>query len=502
MRRLPTLAALPALLLPLSLGLSLGCRSSSPREAPGPKPETSGSATPATTPEAKNDAKDQPKAEEKPLSEEEKAKQRDERAKSALARLPEIEKGLAKLRQLELRSEVPGEMQSTEDFRKFLKTSIDAELPVDRADAIATAYAQLGLLEKKVDLRKTLEDAMVSQAGAYYDPKAKKFFMVMVPSQDLMFDTISAHELTHALQDQHFDLQAYYDQKKDKQLVRLGNDSMNARRFIVEGEATLTMMAYIVGAMTKKDPMSPELRPMLEMQLKAAAKMGIEELRAATKQQQSSSFVDLDEDQDIVKAIEAMDDIPLVLMLPLLESYMRGALPVFAAFQQGGWKEVNNLYKQPPESTEQVLHPETKLFPTRDLPKVVTLPKPPAGYQQVYSDTIGELEWRVYFLLWEKASSDAAAAGWDGDRYAVLRGKGGDLVTLQVTTWDSEAEAQEFEAAYRKSLIKRFGGDGSKRPEGSPVRVERKGSDVFIVDGADADKLMPTLIKGTKIQAL
>lgn len=470
--------------------LLLGCRSSSPREAPVPKPETTGSAEPAPPPEAK--------AEEKPLSDAEKAKQRDERSKAALARIPEIKTGLAKLRELEFRSDVPGEMQSTEDFRTFLKTNIDTELPAARADAIATAYTQIGLLEKKLDLRKTLEDAMVSQAGAYYDPKAKKFFMVMVPSQDLVFDTITAHELTHALQDQHFDLQAYYDQK-DKQLVRLGNDASNARRFIVEGEATVTMMAYVIGAMTKQDPLSKQFLPMLETQLKAAAKMSIDELKEASKQQ-SNSFVDMGE--DIRDAVKAMDDIPLVLMLPLLESYMRGALPVFAAFKYGGWAEVNKLYKRPPESTEQVLHPETKLFPMRDLPKVVTLPKPPAGYQQVYSDTIGELEWRVYFLLWEKASSDAAAAGWDGDRYTVLRGKGGDLLTLQVTTWDSEAEAQEFEAAYRKSLIKRFGGDGSKRPEGSPVRVERKGSDVFIVDGADADKLMPTLIKGTKIQEL
>ncbi len=478
------LPALPALLTLLFLG----CRSSSPREAPVPKPETTGLAEPASP----------PKAEEQPLSEEEKAKQRDERSTAALARIPEIKKGLAKLRELEFRSAVPGEMQSTEDFREFLKTTIDTELPVERADAIATAYAQLGLLEKKLDLRKTLEDAMVSQAGAYYDPKAKKFFMVMVPTQDLLFDTLTAHELTHALQDQHFDLQAYYDQK-DKRLVKLGNDASNARRFIVEGEATLTMMAYVIGSMTKQDPLSKQFLPMLETQLKAAAKMSIEELKEASKQQ-SSSFIDMGE--DIRGAIKAMDDIPLVLMLPLLESYMRGALPVFAAFKQGGWKEVNNLYKQPPESTEQVLHPETKLFPTRDLPKVVTLPSPPAGYQPVYSDTIGELEWRVYFLLWEKASSDAAAAGWDGDRYTVLRGKSGDLLTLQVTTWDSEGEAEEFEAAYRKSLIKRFGGDGDKRPAGVPVRVERKGSDVFIVDGVAADKLMPALIKGTKIQAL
>lgn len=340
---------------------------------------------------------------------------------------------------------------------------------------------------------------MASQAGAYYDPVAKKFFLVMVPSSDLMLDTISAHELTHALQDQHYDLQKYYD-PKNPQLLALGEDAMNARRFIVEGDATLTMMAYVVGAMTKRDALAPELRPALEAQLKTLGNMGIEQLKAMSKEQQSGFELD----EEMKASLDAMDGVPLAVMLPLLESYSRGALPIFSAHKRGGWAEVAKLYTQPPESTEQVLHPETKLYPTRDLPRDISLGKPPAGYQRVHSDTIGELLWRVYFLLWNKdakePSADAASAGWDGDRYAVLRGKDGDLLTMLATTWDSEAEAEEFEAAYRKSLAKRLGGDGSKRPDGTPVLVQRRGADVFLVDGANAEKLMPALLKGTKIK--
>ncbi len=467
--------------------LTAACRSSSPREAT-PKPETS--EPPATTTVDARPA-------EPPLSEEEKARQQSERAAASLARIPEIEAGLAKLRGLDFKSKVPGQLQSAADFRTYLRASIDDELPAARAEALATAYTQLGLLEGKVDLRQTLEDAMASQAGAYYDPKTKKFFMVMVPSSDLMFDTITAHELTHALQDQHYDLQAYYD-PKGAQLRTLGNDAANARRFVVEGEATLTMMAYVVGAMAKRDAMDPALLPALKMQLSAMAKMGIDELKDMSMQQQTSSFLEIDD--SVRKSMEAMDDIPLVLMLPLLESYTRGALPVLVAYQRGGWAEVAKLYTQPPESTEQVLHPETKLYPTRDLPKVISLPKPPAGYQMVFAETIGELEWRVYFLLWDKPSAESASAGWDGDRYAVLRGKGGELLTLLATTWDSEADAEEFEAAYRRSLKKRFGGDGTARPEGAPVLVQRRGNEVFLVDGADAERLMPSLIKGSKIK--
>jgi hypothetical protein len=474
-------------LLPLLL-LAFACRSSSPRETPPPSAPVAAVAAVAA------DAK---VADAPPLSEAEKARQRDERAAAALARIPEIKQAVAKLRGLAFLSDVQAEQQSAADFRASLRRSIDDELPVARAEALSTAYTQLGLLERKLDLRKTFEDAMVSQAGGYYDPKAKKFFLVMVPSSDLMLDTITAHELTHALQDQHFDLQAYFAPKSKR--GALGDDALNARRFIVEGEATLTMLVYVTSAMTKRDVLAPEFRPALEMQLGAFAKMGIDELKEMSRQQQASGFLDMGD--DIRASIKAMDDVPLVLMLPLLESYGRGALPVMAAYKLGGWAEVAKLYTQPPESTEQVLHPDTKLFPTRDLPTEISLPKAPAGYQLIHSDTIGELQWRVYFLLWDKATSEKASEGWDGDRYAVLRGRKGELLTLLATTWDSEADAAEFEASYRRSLSKRFGGDGSARPDGgAPVLVQRRGSEVFVVDGAGAASLMPALIKGSKLQ--
>jgi hypothetical protein len=475
-------------LLPLLVVLSsLACRSSQRTEPPQAAAPAPAPAAPAPAPAVPAPVK----------SEADKAKERSERAAAALTRVSTIKEGLAKLRGLEFRADVPAALQSSADFRSFLRTTIDSELPAPRAEAIATAYAQLGLIERPLDLRKTLEDAMVSQAGAYYDPAAKKFFLVMVPSSDLMLDTITAHELTHALQDQHFDLQAYYN-PKDKQLVALGEDAMNARRFIVEGEATLTMLAYVTGAMTKRDALSPELRPALQLQLNAIAGLGIDQLKAMTKQQQVSAFFDMGD--DIRAAIEAMDTIPLALLLPLLESYGRGALPVFAAYKKGGWDEVAKLYRQPPESTEQVLHPDEKLFPTRELPRMVTLAKAPAGYREVHSDTIGELLWRVYFLLWDKPSSDSASAGWGGDRYRVLRGSDGALLTQLVTAWDSEADASEFEAAYRRSLVKRFGGDGAARPGGASVAVQRRGTEVFIVDGAGADKALAALVKGSKIK--
>ena len=480
--------------------LSLACRSSAPSE-PKPKPaqpEENAAGSAAAGSAAGSATGSAAKPEEPPLTDEEKAAQRKERAAAALARIPKIQQGLAKLRGLEFRSEVPAAEQSAADFRAFLRASIDDELPAARAAAMSLSYARLGFLERDLDLRKTLEDAMASQAGAYYDPKQQKFFFVMVPSSDMVLDTISAHELTHALQDQHYGLEGYFD-PKSKGLAAYGNDAMNARHFVVEGDATLAMIAYVTGDMTKQDVLADaKLRPVLEMQLSALGKQSIDELKKMSKEQ-TAGFDGMDD--DIGSAVDAMDQIPLVLLVPLLESYTRGALPIFEAFKQGGWPEVAKLYTTaPPESTEQMLHPATKLYPTRDLPKLVTLPKPPAGYALVSSDSIGELEWRVYFLLWDKASAELASEGWDGDRYAVMKSKSGELLAVVATTWDSEKDAEEFAAAYQRSLVKRFGGDGKKRDDGTPVLVERRGSEVFVVDGKDAAKVMAGLGKGVKVK--
>jgi hypothetical protein len=409
------------------------------------------------------------------------------RAEAALARIPTIKTALATLRGLAFKQEVPAEYQPTEEFRAFVDGEVATELPAAKAEPLATALHHIGLLATPIDLAKTLGDAFVSQAGAYYDPKQKKFFIVMVPTAEIALDTISAHELTHALQDQHFNLETYLSPKNKP----LDEDQANARKFIVEGEATLTMFAYAGGQSLPAGTsmLDAKTLPMFKMALKAGAAMTIDDFKTMTKQQAAGAAID----PEIQKSLDAMDAIPPVILVPLLDSYMKGSVAVLAAFEAGGWTEVANLYKNPPQSTEQVLHPDTKLYPKRDLPKAVTLPKL-AGFTEVYSNTIGELEWRVYFMLWKKAVAEKAAEGWDGDRFSVVKGKDGGLVGLVVTTWDTPEDATEFATEYAETVANRF----PKQERKAWVKV--KGSTVYVVDGGTDDKLIDKLIKGTKVK--
>src|SRR6185503_14188953 len=89
--------------------------------------------------------------------------------------------------------------------------------------------------------------------------------------------------------------------------------------------------------------------------------------------QQAAAFKDLD--PELKKSMESVGELPPMVIGPLLDSYMKGALVALTAYDQGGWPAVDALYKNPPESSEQVLHPATKLLPKREHPKKVTLPK-------------------------------------------------------------------------------------------------------------------------------
>jgi hypothetical protein len=425
---------------------------------------------------------------------------RKQRADAALGRVATIMPTLAKLRGLRFDREVPTRYQTTPEFQAFVRREIARELPPQRSKDLAAAFAQLGLLAKPIDIAAVEEQAMVTQAGAYYDPAAKAFFLVMVPDNELMLDTISAHELTHALQDQHFNLTKYLPSDGS-----LDDDATTARRFVVEGDATFAMLIYALHGVIG-DKLTPALITGVRGQIEQLASQDLDALKAQAKGQSAALGM---MDGDIQKSIDAMDDIPPVVLVPLLDSYMKGALVALTAYEHGGWAGVDALYRAPPSSTEQVLHPATKLFPTRDEPHRVVLARP--ADPELWGNVLGELGWKIYFELWKTPGAAEAAEGWGGDRYSVTRRKDGRLIARIATVWDSATDATQFAAAYRASLAARFPGAPitdtgdagadvvTARPDGGKIFVRTIGARVFIVDGADDARALDALVRTTKL---
>jgi hypothetical protein len=177
----------------------------------------------------------------------------------------------------------------------------------------------------------------------------------------------------------------------------------------------------------------------------------------------------------------------------LIGVYMKGLGFVFAV-QEQGWSEVEKLYTEyPPQSTEQILHPEK--WRSREAPSTIAFPAPEKvaalkGWEQLDSDVVGEFQWRVIFKEQGLgAEAEAAAAGWDGDRYVIFKRKDSDATLMLLSTsWDSPAQAEEFASAYTRLLARKYAGGAE------PARVVQKKENVYIVEGG-VEKDIAALLK-------
>jgi hypothetical protein len=248
------------------------------------------------------------------------------------------------------------------------------------------------------------------------------------------------------------------------------------------------------------------------------------ELLAATRRGRSAAELSPEERREL----DQMTRLPPFISMPLIEPYFKGAALVSQVWGRGGWAAVNDLYRHPPASTEQILHAREKFLDGRDPPIAINLPagRPALNETPAATDVLGELGMRAYFKTWDFPSGDAAAAGWGGDRFWVwtrasrftwepskgsqtlprrcAAGKAGGLPTRQflvlwATRWDSENDAKRFLAAYLDTLEPRFPGAGIARggpdawllirPQGDLLHIERRSRDVDVIVGAQTEEI-------------
>ena len=365
--------------------------------------------------------------------------------------LPRIEA----LAGLEARGPVRLALRDRAELREYVAARIEEEFPPEELEGIEGAYRALGLVPDTLDLRALLLDLLTEQVIGYYDPPTETLYLVAgVPREAL--EPVLAHELVHALQDQHVDLDSLVARER-------GNDRQTAAQAAIEGHATLVMMALIAERQTGQ-PVSPSMLPDLGQQLRPA-------LEAENEQ------------------FPVFRSAPRILRETLLFPYLGGASFVQSLWRAAGAERTPApLDTLLPQSTEQVLHPDERFIRARDEPTEIRLGEPGggtgAGWRTVYENTLGELEASV--LLGEHLGSGAeqAARGWDGDRYRLLEGPGGGRALVWYSVWDSAAAADRFAEAYCRVLERR-----AERRHGRVERLEVQGRPVVRV--VDAERAVP-----------
>ncbi|HKH48861.1 MAG TPA: hypothetical protein VKM72_29695 [Thermoanaerobaculia bacterium] len=319
--------------------------------------------------------------------------------------------------------------------------SFHEEMPSGVLRSMEIALKTFGLIPENLDLAVFLPGLLTQEIAGYYDPETKALSLIRREGGVLggreaeigldpqrAEDMVLVHELTHALQDQHFDLTAF---TKTAPM----SDAATARQALVEGDATLTMMDAFLAVPIEELPGAGKL---LQLAMEGSEKW-------------MTGAPDVPGSKELAAA-------PPYIRETLLFSYVQGNLFCISVRQKGGQKLLDHAFRNdPPRSSEQILHPE-KWHGRRDDPVAVEWPDLAGalpGYAKAAEGEMGELAIRILLResLKDEARAEAAAAGWGGDRFAVYQTGGekdGRRLLAWITEWDTAEDAAEFAAAMQQ----------------------------------------------------
>jgi hypothetical protein len=305
-----------------------------------------------------------------------------------------------------------------------------------RADELTLKW--LGLVPPDFDLAKSTVDLLTEQAAAFYDYKKKKLVLLENPLGE--FDRfILAHELAHALADQHYRIGRFMDEGA------VTDDESTARMAVVEGQASWLMTEYELrqgglGSLLDKDAALPRWNSL----------------------DPANSY-----------SYPVLEKAPLYLKVSLLFPYWEGGRFQQAVLQRKGRSGFRAVFETPPSTTQQILRPETYFerrgADTPDLPK-----DHPRGWKTLTEGTFGELDHLVIYRLIELADGEELASQWRGGAYRLMESKGLCCRVLYASRWATSEAAERAHEAWRQHV--------ERKSLRGTLTIRRDGRDVIAIE--------------------
>jgi tetratricopeptide (TPR) repeat protein len=370
---------------------------------------------------------------------------------------------ISRLRGLEFKTPVDYGITTKVEIKKLYIKALEKEQKMLRAEE--KVLKKLGLLPSYVDYYGLIVNTIPQEIGGYYNPDEKKLFIVdSIPKEE--WDAVVVHEICHALQDQYFDLNHFLEKDKEEDI---NSDRQIARGAVVEGEAYAIMLDYKMRDNNIEFTALPNL----------------------------AAYIDIF--RDSIKSMHTgLSSAPRFLEDAMLFSYLQGLSFLREVRVRHPWEWVSNLYKDPPNSSEQIIHPE-KYLQERDEPIPVGLPDLSHilsdSWQKVYEDTLGEFVTKSLVKQFsDLATASLAGEGWGGDRVVLFEEPTGKKTFLvYLSTWDSRQDAEEFFWAYQEVIKNKYLEEKSVDlpqvnarlwdTEEGKVLLEIKGNDVLVMEG-------------------
>lgn len=319
--------------------------------------------------------------------------------------LARVEAAVVRIRGANLSRPVTRQFVTTAGMRALIDEELEDTEAIESVRLEGLLLEALGMVAPRTELLEAYRDLLGEQVLGLYSPERKALYVLANAEPGPIELATYAHEYHHALQDQRFDLEALSD------AVQSNRDASMALSTLIEGDAVLTQTQYI----------SQELGPAGALALLGAAS-------AAPRPTAPTVLLDL-------------------LQFP----YLQGLPFVQALAANGrGVSGIDAAFARPPDSTEQVLHPEKFRASERPTP-VAFAPALPSGWRlagKPEGDVLGEYLLRRWLRDsgLQATSAQTAAAGWGGDRFVVAEDPNGVRGLVARIVWDTPADADEFAA--------------------------------------------------------
>jgi hypothetical protein len=341
--------------------------------------------------------------------------------------MDQIQVEVMQIRGLTLQEPLMRDILSPEQLQDRVMNEFFEDYTPEDAARDVMVYHAWGLLEAEYDIIGLFKELYSEQIAGFYDTKTKEMYVVQGEGFFGNERMTYAHEFTHVLQDQNYDLRE--GMRMNQEYCEENTEYCAAVTALVEGDATMVQLAWF--------------------------------WRYATPEDQAQ----VQESMEVFES-PVFDAAPGFIQEDLMFPYMRGMEFAQSLYDRGGWDAIDAAFANPPVSTEQILHPDR--YPA-DQPVTVELPDLQStlgdGWTALYTNVLGE--WYTYLILSHNINPAArlapdtartAAAGWGGDAYAAfLFEDTQQILVLHRWAWDTTNDAGEFWDAFSEYGRARWG---------------------------------------------
>ena len=347
--------------------------------------------------------------------------------------------GVERVRGLDFLEPVVPDPQTEEELSAGVRAGLKTMYPAELFGRRSLAWSTIGAIPVGTRIDREVAKFGDQRVVGYYDTLSKQLVFLGSSDPSPGERVTLAHELTHALEDQHFDLS-----RIDRMLAACDDEAFQAALAVVEGSANHHMYAFAEQELTAR------------------------ERRAWQSEGYSGGPGPVD------PFVEGQ----------LYWPYIAGQDFVDELEREGGQGALDGALATLPASTEQVLHPSA--YPS-DLPVAVDVPDlgPSLGASWTDLDVMETGEaWlsALMQLRLDSVTAEIACAGWGGARYRAWT-DGTSVAVLLVTTWDTPEDARQFADGMDRWIVQGSSPAAVGPVDGSTVEVW------FATDGATLDAL-------------